>query len=238
MMKNFLITLSILFILSGCSSLELEAVSSSEEETNRILALGLSHEENLIEASKLDTPHLVSVVTLQLTNARDEEIQDKIDLIASDEFASMVNISSDGLKFIGSNVSESKKTGILETDIDIQNFHLEGIKNPNNGLINHKLVLSVAHNSRNERQYSSANLCDEWNRCDSNKQEINVVSSSAANCSTSSCDFKEVMELSLSNDFLRKASNTGFKMKFNANRKSNKINVSKSYLMGYLKIAQ
>ena len=43
--------------------------------------MNLTHEENLIEASKLDTPHLVSVVTLQLTNARDEEIQSNIDLI-------------------------------------------------------------------------------------------------------------------------------------------------------------
>ena len=237
-MKNFLITLSILFILSGCSSLELEAVSSSEEETNRILALGLSHEDNLIEASKLNTPHLVSVVTLQLTNARDEEIQSKIDLIASEEFASMVTISNDGLNYIGSTVSEIKKTGVLETDIDTQNFHIEGIKNPNNGSIVHKLVLSVDHNSSNKRKYSSATLCDEWNRCDSNKQEINFVSSSAANCSSSSCDYKEVMELSLSDNFLRKASNTGFKMKFNAKRKSNKVNVSKSYLMGYLKVAQ
>ena len=237
-MKKFLLIGLLSLGLIGCSSLELGDALSSDQYTQNILALGLTHEENLIEASKLKTPHLVSVVTLQLTNARDAEIQNKIDLIASDEFASMVIISSDGLKFIGSNVSESKKTGILETDIDIQNFHLEGIKNPNNGLIDHKLVLSVAHNSRNERQYSSANLCYEWNRCDSNKQEINFVSSSAANCSSSSCDYKELMELSLSDNFLRKTSNTGFKMQFNAKRKSNKINVSKSYLMWYLKVAQ
>ena len=75
-MKNVLIAFSIIFILSSCSSLELEAVSSSEEETQRILAMGLSHEENLIEASKLDTPHIISVVSLQLTNARDKKIQD------------------------------------------------------------------------------------------------------------------------------------------------------------------
>ena len=64
-MKNVLIAFSIIFILSSCSSVELEAVSSSEEETQRILAMGLSHEENLIEASKLDTPHIISVVSLQ-----------------------------------------------------------------------------------------------------------------------------------------------------------------------------
>ena len=237
-MKNVLIAFSIIFILSSCSSVELEAVSSSEEETQRILAMGLSHEENLIEASKLDTPHIISVVSLQLTNARDKKIQDEIDLVASEELASMVIVSSGGSKFIGSKVSKLKKTGVLETDVDIQNFNLEGTKNLNNGIIEHKLVLSISHNSKNARKYDSANLCDEWNRCDTNKQEVNVISSAANNCTTSTCNFEEVMELNLSDDFLRSASDTGFTIRFNAKRKGNKINVSKAYLMGYLKVAQ
>ena len=46
------------------------------------------------------------------------------------------------------------------------------------------------------------------------------------------------MELSLTDDFLRSASDKGFKMRFNAKRKGNKINISKAYLAGYLKVAQ
>ena len=149
MNKFLLLSLSISLALFGCSSLELEAVSTSADETQRILSMGLTHEENLVEASKLDTTHMISVVSLQLTNARDKKIQDEIDLAASEEFASMVSISSDGFKFIGSKVSESKKTGVLETDVDIQNFYLEGTKNPDNGIIKHKFVLSISHNSKN-----------------------------------------------------------------------------------------
>ena len=52
------------------------------------------------------------------------------------------------------------------------------------------------------------------------------------------CDFKEVIELNLSNDFLRNVADKGFTIRFNSKRKSNKIKVSKAYLMGYLKVAQ
>ena len=96
-MKFLLFFFSFVFILSGCSSLELEAVPSSEQETQRILALGLSHEENLIEASKLDTPHMVAVVTLQLRNAREEKIQAEIDLVDSNKYADKVIILEEGV---------------------------------------------------------------------------------------------------------------------------------------------
>ena len=236
-MKNIVFVLLISIFLASCSSLELEAASTSEDETQRILAMGLSHEENLIEASKLDSAHMVSVVSLQLINARDEKIQAEIDIVASDEFANMVNVI-DNSKFISSELKESKKTGILETDIDFHNFHLEGLKDANSGIIEHKLVLAISHNSKNKRNYSSANMCDEWNRCNMNEQDINVISSSATNCTTSSCDFKEVVELNLSNDFLRNAYDKGFTIRFNSKRKSNKIKVPKAYLMGYLKVTQ
>ena len=52
MKKYFLLTL-VSFALYSCSSIELEAVSTSAEETQRILEMGLSHEDNLIEAKML-----------------------------------------------------------------------------------------------------------------------------------------------------------------------------------------
>ena len=236
-MKNLLLIFLISIFLVGCSSLELEAVSTSEDETQRILAMGLSHEENLIEAKKLDSPHMVSVVTLQLINARDEKIQAGIDLAASDEFASMVSVIGDS-KFVGSELTESKKTGILETDVDIHNFYLEGLKDLNSGIIKHKLVLAISHNSRKSRNYVSANLCDEWNRCDTNEQAVNLLSSSGTNCTTASCDYIELMELNLSDDFLKSVAEKGLSFRFNSKRKSNKVKVSKAYLMGYLKVAK
>ena len=199
--------------------------------------MGLSHEENLIEAKKLDSPHMVSVVTLQLINARDEKIQAGIDLAASDKFASMVSVIGDS-KFVGSELTESKKTGILETDVDIHNFYLEGLKDLNSGIIKHKLVLAISHNSGKARNYVSANLCDEWNRCDTNEQAINLLSSTGTNCTTASCDYNELMELNLSDDFLKSVADKGLTLRFNSKRKSNKIKVSKAYLTGYLKVAK
>ena len=110
-MKKLLPILFFSISLFGCSSLELEAISSSEEETQRILALGLSHEENLLEASKLSSSHMVSVVTLQLNNAREEKIQNEIDFVESEKFAEMVSIS-EGSPWIISTMSEGKESYI------------------------------------------------------------------------------------------------------------------------------
>ena len=77
-MKKLLLILTLSATLFGCSSIELEAVSSSEEETQRILALGLSHEENLIEAKKLKSDHMISVVTMQLINAKMKKYNIKV----------------------------------------------------------------------------------------------------------------------------------------------------------------
>ena len=127
-MKKLLPILFFSISLFGCSSLELEAISSSEEETQRILALGLSHEENLLEASKLSSSHMVSVVTLQLNNAREEKIQNEIDFVESEKFAEMVSISEDNLNFMGPEIVNSIKKGVLQTDIDVQTHFLSGKK--------------------------------------------------------------------------------------------------------------
>ena len=236
-MKKLLIISFLSIGLIGCSSIELEAVSTSQEETNRILSMGLTHEENLAEANKLNTAHMISVVSLQLTNARDEKIQAEIDKVESNKFSDLVNVSESGLKFIGAEISESLNT-ILSTDLDIQEYHLKGEKNSNSGIISHKLNLAFIHKSGSSRNYISANLCDEWGRCDGNNQEINVISENATNCTSNSCQYREVLEFNLSDDFLRNSADSGFTMRINSKRKTNKVKISKAYLMGYLKIAQ
>ena len=105
MKKYFLLTL-ISFALYSCSSIELEAVSTSAEETQRILAMGLSHEDNLIEAKKLKSSHMTSVVTLQLTNARDEKIQAERDQVEAEKSADLVSILEGGAIFIVTEGSE------------------------------------------------------------------------------------------------------------------------------------
>ena len=124
-MKKFFLLSFLSIILFSCSSLELEAVSSSEEETQKILALGLSHEENLVEASKLKSKHMISVVTLQLNNARDEKIQYQSDLIESEKLAEMVKVSNEGLSFTGPKVSNTI-SNILSTAPVLQNYYIKG----------------------------------------------------------------------------------------------------------------
>ena len=118
MKKTFTVFL-VSLVLSGCASLELGDALSSEQYTQQILDLGLTHEENLEEASKLKTPHLISVVTLQLTNARDEKVQNELDLIESKKYKDKVLITNNGSKITGTQLTESIKTGVLATDFDI-----------------------------------------------------------------------------------------------------------------------
>ena len=244
-MKNFLIAFSFLFILAGCSSLELETVSSTEDHTKRILALGLSHEENLIEASKLDTPHLVSVVSLKLNNARDAKLQADIDEVAAGEFAKQVSISNNGLRFSGLKISESIKTGILSTDLDSHSYYLEGAKKNNSEIIQHKLNLMISHNSKNKREYLSANLCDKWGRCEdlmmdgsNNKLELKVLSVNASGCTSNLCNFSETLEIKLTDKLLNNSIENGLNLKLISKKKDHKIKISKPYLMGYLQVAQ
>ena len=236
-MKKLVLLLSILIGLSACSSIELQAVTTSEEETQRILALGLSYEENLIEASKFSDPHMVKVVSLQLTNAKDEKIQYEIDLLESEKLANNVILSLSGTNFSGPIISKSEST-ILNMNPDLLNYNLEGLKNLTSGIVNHKLQLSLIYNSDKKRNYISANLCDKWSRCDDNSIEINNISTNASNCSSSSCDYKEIVEVNLSDEFLRNYIKKGFTIRINSKKNSNKVIISRVYLMGYLQVAQ
>ena len=242
-MKKLLLLISL--VLIGCSSLELGDALSSEQYTQRILDLGLSHDENLKEASKLKTPHLVSVVSLQLTNARDEKIQNESDFAESVKLAKLVKISNNNLSFIGSEISESIKTGVLAEDFDKHSYFLEGYKDSSNSIIQHKLHVSIFHNSKNKRDYFSANACDQWGRCEdakedgtNNKLKLKALTSNASNCTSYRCDYAEVIEIELSDVFLKNSLKKGLTIRLFSKKKNHKILISKAYLLGYLSIAQ
>jgi len=236
-MKKFLLLFSFLFLLAGCSSLEIDPATSSEDESQKILALGLSHEENLRMASKLGTPHLVKIVTLKLNNARDEKIQAAIDAEKSLEFAEQVKVSQESNEFISMEISESLQTGILTTDIDFLKYYFHGNRDLENGMINHKLHFNMVYNSSKSRDYHSLISCDKWNNCE---EQIEIKTSSAigSNCSNNSCDYQEVFEVDLTDEFLRKTITDGFSMRLISEKKSNSIEIPKAYLMGYLQVAQ
>jgi len=230
-MKKLLLILLLSLGLIGCASLNsLESLefstSPAEAETKKILALGLTHTENLSEARKLTDPTLVSEVVQELKIINDNA------LIAAekvDKYAEKVKVLDSNTKFIGSEISNSKMRGIL-SNYDFQDYFLQG--SINNGLIQHQLHLSIKYTSDKWRDYDSASFSEE------SQVDIILISSSAVGCSGSSCDYTEVMELNLSDDFLRSNMEKGFSIVFNSKKVTNNITISSNYIKGYLKVAK
>ena len=227
-MKKLLLLLLLSLGLIGCASLEsLEfSTSPAEAETKKILALGLTHTENLSEARKLTDPTLVSEVVQELKTINDNAL---IEAEKVAKYAEKVKVSDSKSKFIGSTISNSKMRGVL-TNYDFQDYFLQG--SINNSLIQHQLYLSIKYTSDKWRNYYSASFSDE------NQVDITLISSSAVGCSGFSCDYTEVMELNLSDDFLRNNVETGFSIDFNSKKGTNKITIPYDYIKGYLKVAR
>ena len=235
-MKKLLLLLLLSLGLIGCSSLDSIEFSASpaEAETKKILALGLTHAENLSEAHKLTDPALVSEVVQELKTRNDNAL---IEAEKVAKYAEKVKVSDNNSKFIGAEISNSMMRGIL-SNYDFQDYFLQG--SINNGLIQHQLHLSIKYTSNNWRNYNSASFSDE------NPVDITLIKSKsfAIGCGSSSCDYTEVMELNLSDDFLRSNMEKGFSIGFNATNKFNSITVTNNitipsnYIKGYLKIAK
>ena len=230
-MRKLLLLLLLSLGLIGCASLDsLESIEFSASpaiaETKRILALGLTHTENLSEARKLTDPTLVSEVVQEL-KTRNDNAHIEAEKVA--KYAEKVTVSDSNSKFIGSEINERKKMGFL-INSDYEDYFLQG--SINNGLIQHQLHLSIKYTSDNWRNYYSASFSKE------NQVDITLISSSAVSCSGSSCDYTEVMELNLSDDFLRSNMETGFSTVFNSIKSTNKITIPSDYIKGYLKVAK
>jgi len=230
-MKKLLLLLVLSLGIIGCASLNsLESLefsaSPAEAETKKILALGLTHTENLSEARKLTDPTLVSEVVQELKTRNDNA---RIEAEKVAKYAEKVKVSDSNSKFIGSEINERKKMGFL-INSDYEDYFLQG--SINNGLIQHQLHLSIKYTSDNWRNYYSASFSN------GNQIDITLISSGAVGCSGSSCDYTEVMELNLSDDFLRSNMETGFSTVFNSIKSTNKITIPSDYIKGYLKVAK
>jgi hypothetical protein len=238
-MKKILQILLLSIGLTGCASLVLEPVSSSQDETQRILALGLTHAENLIEAGKLKDNHTISVVTGQLMQAEDDKNKAVIDAVNISKYAESVKVLNDDsqIRFEGVQMSEVKRVGMLD-EYDYQDYFLKGLKNKNTGLIQHQLNLKLKYTWSQLKNYSSASFCDKWQGCENaEKLDITLISSSASSCTPDTCDYSEIMELNLSDDFLKNNMEDGFTVSFNSKKSTNEITIASDYLKGYLRIA-
>jgi len=241
-MKKILSILFLSFGLIGCSSMDLDGVisdmPSSNSETLRILALGLTHKENLNEAGKIKESNMALAVAGKLQKAEDNKNKAILDNENATIYAKNVKIfdGDSEIKFEGQKISESKKVGILD-EYDFHDYYFKGLKDKKTNLVQHDLHLTLKYTWKKMRNYSSASLCDKWQGCENGeKLDINLVSSSASNCSSSACEYTEIIELSLSDDFLRSNVDEGFSISFNSKKATNKITIASSYLKGYLQV--
>ena len=114
---------------------------------------------------------------------------------------------------------------------------MKGFKNTNTGLIQHQLHLALKYTWKKPRNYSSASFCDKWEGCENTKKvDIILISSSASNCSPDACEYNEIVELALSDDFLKNNVGQGFSINFNSKKAVNKITIAPDYLKGYLQV--
>ena len=247
-MKKILLVLLLSIGLIGCSSvnlpsvnlsaLELSAISPSDVQTEKILALGLSHDQNLVEARKIADPNIASAVIKELNNRIVEAENNRIELENVVKYAEMVKVSDNNLKFVGPKISDTKSRNLIGKAENLD-FFLLGLKG-NNGSIQHKLNLSITYTSDERRNYASASYCDTWGGCDDNENQMDVtlISLKASECSSFDCDYNEIVELDLSDSFLKENMEKGFSIDFNSKASiSNRITIPPSYLKGYLKVA-
>jgi len=240
-MKNFLQIFLVSILLVGCSSIDYaeltSPVSPSKTQIDRIIALNLSHVESIKEANKLMDPVLVSNVVKVLEARKLKADNAVIEAENVAIYSEMVKVSDDNSKFLGSKISEIKTRNMIGKPENLDYFLL-GLKDKNDGSIQHKLNFSITYTSEEKRNYSSASICDKWQGCkDESQLDINLISSNASNCTTSSCMYTEIMELNLSDDLLRSNMNDDFSVSFNSKRVNSKVTYTSTYLKGYLSVA-
>ena len=243
-MKKILQILLLSIGLTGCSSIVFEDITTPDSETARILALGLTHAENLSEASKVSDSHMSAVITGKLKRAEDQKNKAALEAVNVNQYAENVKVT-DGdfeIKFEGSEISKSKKVGMLD-EYEYQDYFIKGLKDKKTGLIQHQLYATLKYTWKKRRNFSSASFCDKWQGCENEEQvDINLISSSASSCTPSACEYSEIVELNLSDDFLKDNKEEGFSISFNSTegytKATSKITIPFDYLKGYLAVAK
>ena len=242
-MKKILLILLLSFGLIGCSSiklpsLELSTTSPSDIQTQKILALGLSHDQNLVEARKIADPSIASAVIKELNNRVLEAENKRLEIENVVKYAEMVQVSDNNLKFTGPKISDTKSRNLVGKAENFDYFLL-GFKDNNSGLIKHKLNFSIVYMSDERRDYSSASYCDRWDGCENeNQMDVTLISLKASGCSSFDCDYNEIVELDLSDSFLQENMEKGFSIGFNTKGSiSNRVFIPTSYIKGYLLVA-
>ncbi len=140
-MKKILLILLLSFGLIGCSSinvpsinlasLDLSTTSPSDVQTEKILALGLSHDQNLVEARKIADLNMASAVIKELNKRKIEAENNQVELENVVKYAEMVKVSDNNLKFVGPKISDTKSRNVVGKAEKLE-YYLLGYKD-NNG---------------------------------------------------------------------------------------------------------
>jgi len=240
-MKKIILILFLSIGLIGCSAIDYSEFSMPKNpidtEFERILALDLSHDDSIKEANKNYDPNLVASVIKLLNNRKERSDAALLEAETVNEYAEKIQISDNNLKFVAPKILDTKNRSMVGNPDSFEYFLL-GVKDNNDGSIKHKVNFSITYKSDEKRNYSSASFCDKWNTCDDeNLVEINLISSKASGCSSVNCDYNEVVELNLTDEFLRANMENNLSINFNSiASKSNKISLPSAYVKGYLKI--
>tara|TARA_B110000008_G_C16777467_1_gene487161 strand:+ start:84 stop:806 length:723 start_codon:yes stop_codon:yes gene_type:complete len=238
-MKNLIQITFFLLTLVGCSSLEITEVKTSETEANKILSMGLSHEENLIMANKVSDPDLILGVISRLKKAETQKNEALLEVETTNKYFEMIQVlgpdESGQTSYIGPSVTGSSNASLFNNQKDSYSYFLSGYK-VKNVSFSHQLQISLEYISKNYRNYSSVYLCDKW-RCDElTKVDLSILSTSANNCDSSSCIFTESFKFDLSDSDLNNSMNSGLFIQLNSENDTNKIQISSAYIKAYLKV--
>lgn len=238
-MKNLIQIIFLLLALVGCSSLELTEVKTADTEADRILSMGLSHEENLIMANKVSDPDLILGVISRLKKAETQKNEALLEVETTNKYVEMIQVlgpdGSGQTSYIGGSVTGSSNASLFNNQKDSYNYYLSGYEDKN-GSFSHQLQISLEYISKNYRNYSSVYLCDKW-RCDElTKVDLSILSTSANNCDSSSCIFTEVFKFDLSDSDLNNSMDSGLFIQINSEKDTNKIQISTAYIKATLKV--
>tara|TARA_B110000003_G_C16489533_1_gene472890 strand:+ start:70 stop:795 length:726 start_codon:yes stop_codon:yes gene_type:complete len=240
-MKKLILILLLSSGLIGCSAIDYSELSSpvspSDTQIERIISLGLSHSDSLLEANKLMDPDLVAIVVKELENRKVKADEAQIEEGIVAEYAEKIIILENNSKFIGPEINERRKVGLM-LESDYEDYYLKGQKDLGNGSISHQLYLSLKYNADKLRNYNSANFCDKWQDCSSGKKIVVAnIQSGADSCSGSNCEYREIFELEFTDEVLKSYMNDGLSFVITSKRNSNKITIPANYIKGYLRVS-
>lgn len=237
-MKNSIQITFFSLVLFGCSSIQLTEVKTSVTEAERILSMGLSHEENLLLANKVSDPDLIPGILNRLKKAETDKNLALLEAENIIKYGEMIEVwgpsASGQISYNSPEVNAVSNSSLLNNQKDLYSYFLSGSKDKNGSFI-HQLQISIEYFSKSYRNYSTINFCDKWRCDDLSKTDITILSTSANNCESSNCNYTETFKFNLSDQQLTNNMTSGIFIQLNSENETTKIQIPSAYIKATLK---